>query len=432
MAKQVEQEIERYLRTLIDHGQVFEIRIPGAQKYGTVSGYFDGPAKAARAIVESGWDGEAEGIYVTLNPVDPRCQARAYNRLEGRAKHSTGDKEILKRTRFYVDVDADRPAGVSATPEEHEAAHVTARDLMGYLESQSWYAPLYADSGNGAQIVFAIDLPNDPESTELVDRALKALAKRFNNDRVHVDITAKNPSRIVKVIGTIAGKGDSIPSQPHRRSHIISSPQTLEVVGREQLEKLAAEYAPEPKSEPNRRRAASTPTGSWSLDGWLDEHQSQLPPLKAKRDWNNGGWIAEFEFCPWRPEHQNASAFVGQQPGGAIVAGCHHNSCSQENWGTLRRLVEGPRSSRSSGANGRSRSANSWPDQDPPRDESETTSATEAELLNGAEILDNIRTFIARYMKMTEAQLTAVALWVAHTYAILVAIWTPYLAITRA
>jgi len=51
--------------------------------------------------------------------------------------------------------------------------------------------------------------------------------------------------------------------------------------------------------------------------------------------------------------------------------------------------------------------------------------------VTGAEILDEVASFIGRYMKMSEAQLTAQALWVAHTYA-LTHPWTPYLAITSA
>jgi hypothetical protein len=48
-------------------------------------------------------------------------------------------------------------------------------------------------------------------------------------------------------------------------------------------------------------------------------------------------------------------------------------------------------------------------------------------LTTGAEILDQVVGFISRYMKMTDAQLIACALWVAHTYAVMVAYWTPYL-----
>src|SRR5262249_44430119 len=65
-------------------------------------------------------------------------------------------------------------------------------------------------------------------------------------------------------------------------------------------------------------------------------------------------------------------------------------------------------------------------------DEPPTTSTTVSEVLDGAKILDEVRAFIGRYMKMTDAQLTAVALWVAHTYAVMIAIYTPYLAVTSA
>lgn len=51
------------------------------------------------------------------------------------------------------------------------------------------------------------------------------------------------------------------------------------------------------------------------------------------------------------PEHANRSAYIVQFPSGAIVAGCHHNSCSANDWHALRSLFapgdeqNGPRDS---------------------------------------------------------------------------------------
>jgi hypothetical protein len=49
---------------------------------------------AARYIAQL--DGKVPGIYVTINPVDPRCRARASNHLEEHAQHTTPDNEILQ------------------------------------------------------------------------------------------------------------------------------------------------------------------------------------------------------------------------------------------------------------------------------------------------------------------------------------------------
>ncbi|MGB6248410.1 MAG: DUF3854 domain-containing protein [Terriglobales bacterium] len=50
----------------------------------------------------------------------------------------------------------------------------------------------------------------------------------------------------------------------------------------------------------------------------------------------------------------------------------------------------------------------------------------------GAAILDDVAAFIKRYMVLTDAQVTAIALWIAHTHAIDACQFTPYLAITSA
>lgn len=59
------------LRVLTEPGQVVELRILNAPRVGTVSGYFDDPEKLADAAAR--WSGKAPAVYVTPNPVNPRC-----------------------------------------------------------------------------------------------------------------------------------------------------------------------------------------------------------------------------------------------------------------------------------------------------------------------------------------------------------------------
>ena len=47
-------------------------------------------------------------------------------------------------------------------------------------------------------------------------------------------------------------------------------------------------------------------------------------------------------------------------------------------------------------------------------------------------LLDDIHAFIRRYVVLTDDQLTAISLWVAHTYAIDAATQTPYLNVNSA
>jgi hypothetical protein len=55
----------------------------------------------------------------------------------------------------------------------------------------------------------------------LVERALKGLAARFNTDRVELDTGNFNASRIWKLYGTLARKGDSTETRPHRWARLL-------------------------------------------------------------------------------------------------------------------------------------------------------------------------------------------------------------------
>ena len=61
----------------------------------------------------------------------------------------------------------------------------------------------------------------------MVKRCLRALAARFNTDLVAVDEGMYNASRICKVYGTTARKGDNTEDRPHRVSRILEAPSSL-------------------------------------------------------------------------------------------------------------------------------------------------------------------------------------------------------------
>src|SRR5215216_1601676 len=56
--------------------------------------------------------------------------------------------------------------------------------------------------------------------------------------------TLPNPSRIVKLSGTVAAKGDALPHRPHRRAHSVFHPEAG-IVSEAHLRALVA-LAPEP------------------------------------------------------------------------------------------------------------------------------------------------------------------------------------------
>jgi hypothetical protein len=208
-------------------GCVYELRAlktrlrPGTDYRTTRSGYFDAPEKLAQAAYELDRQELAPGIYMTVNPVKPELLARAANRVETNAQHTTSDAEIDRRLILPVDIDVQGPSGISSTDADHNAAIELAYTIANALVDQDWPVPTIVDSGNGAHLLFAVDLPNDDESMGLVKATLKALAARYDTAALNIDQGVYNAARILKIPGTTARKGDSIPDRPHRRSRIL-------------------------------------------------------------------------------------------------------------------------------------------------------------------------------------------------------------------
>ncbi len=217
-------EIKRGISLLFAPGQVVEVRIPKT-RFGVVAGYFDDHHEAlAKAILDADTNYRAPGVYYVLNPINPALLGRAYNRLKQRAEHTTADDNIIRRRWLPVDIDPVRPAGISASDEEHAAATARARIIADDM-TKEWGRPIIGDSGNGCHLLYGIDLPNDQESLVFISGALSELNRRYSDDVAKIDVTSANAARVWKAYGTVARKGDSIPGRPHRLSGILEGAQ---------------------------------------------------------------------------------------------------------------------------------------------------------------------------------------------------------------
>lgn len=217
-------EIRRSIGALYQADDVIEVRIPKTHQ-GTISGYFDDHAKLVQTL--AGLNGNYIGIYITLNPCHPALLARSANRLKVHANFTTSDHDILLRRWLPIDCDPLRPAGVSSTDAEHEAALEKTCEIREVLAEEGWPAPIRGDSGNGSHLLYRIDLPNDEASERLLKRVLKGLAARFDDEIVKIDQTLYNAARIIKCYGTPTHKGDDIAERPHRLSRVLESPWSM-------------------------------------------------------------------------------------------------------------------------------------------------------------------------------------------------------------
>ena len=330
-------EIIHALRLWFQAGDVFEVRVLDAvsadyRREHIESGYFDydhisAVPEALKRLLSS------RGVYVTVNPVNPDLLARAVNRLRPAGRNpTTADTDIVRRRWLLIDCDPRRASGVSSSNAEHESALAKAREIRDGLSSLGWPEPVLTDSGNGAQLMYRIDLPAD--DGELVRRVIGEIAKA-SSEQVAIDTSVHNPARIWRLPGTMNCKGDSIPERPHRMARILNEPQDIVPVSLEQIQDIVSYQSKDTLADvPDDERKHIMP--AFDLDSWIAQY---CPELGSPQPWKGGRkWI--FPVCPFNEAHTDKSAVLIQEPSGAIAFKCHHNGCSGNDWRALRELRE--------------------------------------------------------------------------------------------
>ena len=326
-------KISSAMKYMLEDGQITELRAldvknnPNERPH-TVSGYFNDIRKLTEAAEKL--SGIAKGIYFIPNPFRQDLLARADNHVVAWPKSSTSDDDILRRQWLLVDLDPIRPTGISSKDEEHQYALDRAMKIRDRLSSIGWPSPVLANSGNGAHLMYRVDLP--VEDGRLIQYVLQALALRFDDDNVQVDLIVHNPARIWRLYGTKACKGDDTADRPHRISEILWGEilDKPEIVAESKLRNLASEV------EKLNVSTRGTSSGSFDLQKWINDHSV---PVSGPRAWGQGK-VWTFDICPWDSNHTNRSAFIVQHQGGGIAAGCHHNGCKGKGWTELRKKYE--------------------------------------------------------------------------------------------
>ena len=341
------------LRELLTEGEVAEMRVlEGREAWGhgklspprTYCGYFDDPSKVAPALAKLGaW----HGVYFTPNPVDPLLLNRCANRLAvAKRGQATTDLQIVQRRWLLIDFDPivwgkDGPIkGIAAT--DAEKAHATARALRvkANLEAAGWPTPLVGDSGNGAHLMFRVDLP---AASDLPARVLATLAAVYGDKEgsapdwnrsatVTVDTSVSNAARIWKLPGTMACKGEGIGDRPWRQARIVTATATWDPpLSADAIEAwIASVSAPvaapqqSPAATPTDRQA--DPAGKRSntdlATGMLARAGVEVSPGADKPD---GSTVYDLPSCLC--ERGEKGAFLSVAQSGGIGLGCLHESC---------------------------------------------------------------------------------------------------------
>lgn len=345
--RQVAAELRRTLDVLFQPGQVIELRIFGSKKSQIDAGYFTDHDKLIAAALK--YDGSAPQ-YVTVNDIHPGLVALYNNQVHLWAPKTTSDNDVQRRRWLPFEFDPARPSGIPANDAEYHEAHARAQACRAWLTSQGWPEPVYADSGNGAWLLYRLD--NLPVTAD-IERVLKAccavVGARFSGGTpsVKVDDTVYNASRIVRLFGTrnLKGDGDPASGRIHRPSRIIDSP-IGDPLNLTRLQAFVGAHsdAPAPRAAPSRKPTDTTQRmvpGPWAKDrivALIERHHDRLAVLEDEPYDGGHKWL--LEACPFDDSHRDRSAVIVLGSGGTFGFRCQHNSCSGKDGRALLALLD--------------------------------------------------------------------------------------------
>ena len=214
------EKIKEALTILLKENNLFEVRILKGKT--TISGYFTSSDVLLNEFNKV--DLRGANVFYTLHRIDESCYSREQHDCFRQVKTTTSDNDIVAYQWLLVDLDPVRRTGISSTDAELRMAYERGEQITKYLREIGYPAPIFACSGNGVHLLYAVNLANTDENKALVQNCLKALAFLFGDDKVDVDQSVFNPARISKLYGTMAQKGANTTERPHRMSRILSAP----------------------------------------------------------------------------------------------------------------------------------------------------------------------------------------------------------------
>ena len=301
-----------------DNHELVEIRIIDPSVKRTYSGYFTDVETILREVKKYGHC----NIYFTLNAIDPACYSREqHDKIVTKPKSTTSDNEILGRKWCLIDVDCEKPSDTNSSDEEKELAKEVVNNVYKFLRNEGFEKPIVCDSANGYHLLLRQAMKSSAENTETMKKFLQVLDMYFSTDKVKIDCSTFNPSRICKLYGTYSRKGSDTKERPQRLSTILRVPQEVKVTPNEYFEKVAG-YLPAP---PKKDRSNNYGRDTFDLDAFIAEHGIKVHRIVETS--TSTKYI--LEECPFDSSHRAPDSAVFKMADGSFGFKCFHNSCQQ-------------------------------------------------------------------------------------------------------
>ena len=313
-----EATIRQWYDIFKNNGQLVEIRILDPETKRSYSGYF----KSVESILREIKKYDKCNLYFTLNAIDEACYSREqHERISTRPKSTTSDNEIVGRDWCLIDIDCEKPADTNSTDEEKNDAKQVVNAVYKFLRDEGFEKPVVCDSANGWHLCLRQAMKNTPENTETMRKFLKVLDMYFSTDKVKIDCSTFNPSRICKLYGTYSRKGSDTKERPQRCSGFVRIPEEIKVTPNEYFEKVAS-YMPEPAK---KDRSNNYGRDTFDLEAFLNEHNIRVTRTIESSDYTK----YVLEECPFNSAHRSPDSAVFKMRDGSFGFKCFHNSCQQ-------------------------------------------------------------------------------------------------------
>jgi hypothetical protein len=292
-------------------------------------------AADAVRLLEEAEQWNAPGLYTFVNDVDPAVATRdvAGRWHDAKKGASTTDRDIRSRAALFVDVDAKRVRGTSATDEEVARTVEIATLVHKKLTELAGFDSLgYGHSGNGRAVFVALDhIPETPELEATIKGVLTALACMFQAARVEIDPVVSDAKRLGPAWGTGKRKGaPGIVERPHRRTAFVCCEDVRRLTFaelRHMLRRLRFELTAEQRAEVDRTMGLKPPklgSGGRARPSDSPFERANATSIEEVARWL-GLDVGDGPKCPGCGAHGNSSvAFVSNG------LKCSHASCARK------------------------------------------------------------------------------------------------------
>lgn len=312
-----ESDIRCWYDVFKDNNELVEIRILDPETRKTYSGYFTNIEDIVREVSRF----DKCNIYFTLNVINPACYGREQkDKISTRPKSTTSDSDIIGRKWCLIDVDCEKPSDTNSTDEEKEAAKQVVNSVYKFLRDEGFESPVICDSANGWHLLYKQAMRATPENTEIMKRFLQVLDMYFSTDKVKIDVSTFNNSRICKLYGTVSRKGSDTVDRPQRLSGFVRVPREVRVTPNEYFAKVAS-YLPQPEKKDKYNNYGAT---SFDLDEFLRKHNIAVDRVIEDRDYTK--YI--LKNCPFNSSHSAPDSAVFKMRDGSFGFKCLHASDS--------------------------------------------------------------------------------------------------------